>query len=95
MEQAQAHKMVNGAEQAVQNATEKMTQAAHDTVETLREYGERAEEQLRDVGERGREIMDQVSEYIEGHPVAALGIAAAIGFVLGALAGRRSDTEGT
>jgi hypothetical protein len=34
-----------------------------------------------------------VSEYVEGHPMAALGIAAAVGFVLGALAGRRSTAS--
>ena len=89
----QAHKAVNSAEQAVRSATDQVSRAAHDAVESLRDYSERAEEQLRDVGARSREIIDQVSEYIERHPMAALGIAAAVGFTLGALAGRQSGAE--
>jgi ElaB/YqjD/DUF883 family membrane-anchored ribosome-binding protein len=89
----QAHTAVSNAERAVQSATETMTRVAHDAVETMRDYGERAEEQLRGATEQSREVIDKVSEYVEGHPMAALGIAAAVGFVLGALAGRRSTAS--
>lgn len=94
MEQ-QAHNAVNGAEQAAKLSAEKVSRVAHDTVETVREYSERAEEQLREVSERSRELIDKVSDYIEAHPAAALGIAAAVGFVLGALAGRSSASPET
>lgn len=95
MEQ-QAHDVVNGAEQTAKLTAEKMSRVAHDTVDTVREYSELAEEQIREVAEHSRELIDKVSDYVEGHPTAALGIAAAVGFVLGALAGRSSappDTE--
>lgn len=89
----QAHRAVDNAEQTAHIATEKASRTAHDAVEKLRDYSERAEEQLRGMTERSRELMDQASEYIEAHPWAALGIAAAVGFALGALAGRSAGGE--
>lgn len=87
MEQ-QAHSAVSSAERAVQSATEQLAHTAHQTVDSLRDYSERAETHIRDATERSRKLIDQVSDYIEAHPMAALGIAAGVGFVLGALAGR-------
>ncbi|MFL6624136.1 MAG: YqjD family protein [Sulfurifustaceae bacterium] len=85
----QAHTAVDNAEQALQSATERLARAAHQAVDTLSEYGGRAEDRLRSTtqvaGDRSREIMDQVREYVLEHPVAAIGIAAGVGFVLGML----------
>lgn len=89
MQMEQAHTAVDNAEQALQSATERLARAAHQAVDTLSEYGGRAEDRLRSTtqvaGDRSREIMDQVREYVLEHPVAAIGIAAGVGFVLGML----------
>ena len=42
--------------------------------------------------ERSRELMDQVTDYVTEHPMTAIGIAVAVGFVLGALARRGATT---
>lgn len=92
MAMEQAHSAVSRAEQASQSATERLAQTAHQTVDTLSEYGTRAEEQLRETtraaGEQTRELIDQINTYITEHPMAAIGIAVGVGFLLGALARR-------
>ncbi|MBI3897090.1 MAG: hypothetical protein HY308_02205 [Gammaproteobacteria bacterium] len=92
----QAHKAVSSAESALQSTTERVAEAAHDAVEALRGYGESAEEYLRIAGENSRAYIDKASAYIEAHPMAAISIAAAIGFTLGALTSRpphNSETQ--
>lgn len=87
MEMEQAHTTVNEAERALHSATQRLAQAAHEAVDTLSAYVGRAEERLRESGtmasERSREIADQVKQYVEDHPLAAIGIAAGVGFALG------------
>lgn len=65
------------------------TQAAHDAIDSLGQRGAEAEERLRAAGtrasERGQEISEEVAAYVNKNPLASLGIAAAVGFVLGAL----------
>lgn len=98
MEMEQAHTAVDNAERALQSATERLARAAHQAVDTLSAYGGRAEERLRassqTAGERSREVMDQVRQYVLDHPLAAIGIAAGVGFVFGAMmrSGRSDDT---
>jgi ElaB/YqjD/DUF883 family membrane-anchored ribosome-binding protein len=83
----QAHATVSSAERELHSATERLAQAAHHAVDTLSEYGGRAEERLRSSGsaasERSRELVDQVTQYVEDHPLAAVGIAVAVGFAVG------------
>jgi ElaB/YqjD/DUF883 family membrane-anchored ribosome-binding protein len=90
----EAHEAVTSAERAVQTATERLARTAHEAVDTLSAYGERAEERLRDTGktatERSRALIDEASAYVQQHPLAAVGIAVAVGFVVGALASRGS-----
>lgn len=92
----EAHTAVTEAERALQSATERLARAAHQAVDTLSGYGGRAEERLRDTTqiatERSREMMDQVRFYVEEHPLAAIGIAAAVGFTLGMLI-RAGDSD--
>lgn len=92
MAMEQAHSAVTSAEQVAQSATERLAQAAHETVDTLSAYGTRAEEQLRETsriaGEHSRELIDQINAYINEHPMAAVGVAVGVGFLLGALARR-------
>jgi len=94
-----SHAAVSRAEEAIHASAERAARAAHDAVETLGEYGERAKEQLQETGtrvretgrvatERSRELMDQLTGYVSEHPMTAIGIAVAVGFVLGALARR-------
>ena len=96
MEQQQAHAVVTDAERAVQSATERLARAAHQAVDTLSTYGGQAEERIRDTTEvateRSREIIEQVRDYVEQNPVAAIGIAVAVGFTVGLLM-RAGDSQ--
>lgn len=87
MAMEQAHTAVSEAERALQSATERLARAAHQAVDTLTEYSGKAEERLRDTtqaaSERSQEVVGQVRQYVEDHPMAAIGIAAAVGFALG------------
>lgn len=98
-----SHAAVSRAEEAIHASAERAARAAHETVETLGDYSERAKEQLRDTGERlretgraatdrSRELIDEVTNYVTEHPMTAIGIAVAVGFVLGALARRGTTT---
>lgn len=92
----QAHGAVDQAERALQSATERLAQAAHQAVDSLGEYGSRAEERIRDTTqvatERSQEVFGQVRRYVEEHPMAAIGIAVAVGFTVGMLL-RSSDAD--
>ena len=85
----QVHNAVSDAERALQSATERLADAAHRAVDTLSDYTGRAEDRVRDTtrvaSERSREYIDQVRDYVEAHPVAAIGIAAGVGFAFGIL----------
>jgi ElaB/YqjD/DUF883 family membrane-anchored ribosome-binding protein len=91
------HTAVSDAEHALQSATERLANAAHRAVDTLSEYSGRAEERLRDTtqgaSERSREYIGQIREYVEEHPVAAIGIAVAIGFACGVLMRPRASSQ--
>jgi|SRR5581483_8513625 len=98
-----SHAAVNRAEDAVHSTAERAARAAHEAVETIGEYGERAHEQMQETSERlletgrvarerSRELMDQVTDYVTEHPMTAIGIAVAVGFVLGALARRGTSS---
>ena len=87
MAMEQAHTTVTEAEHQLHRATERLARAAHQAVDTFSQYSGRAEERLRESGqvasERSREVIDQVKQYVEDHPLAAIGIAAAVGFTVG------------
>lgn len=85
-------------------ATEQPGEAAHEGVdrtagrsapieEQLRETGEQAAEHMQAAREAGsqqaQELYEQVAAYVREHPLASIGIAAAAGFVIGSLGGRR------
>jgi ElaB/YqjD/DUF883 family membrane-anchored ribosome-binding protein len=89
MNTEQVHDAVSDAERALQSATERLASAAHSAVDTLSDYSGRAEDRVRNTtriaSERSREYLDQIRDYVEAHPVAAIGIAAAVGFAFGIL----------
>lgn len=97
MEMEQAHTTVNEAERALHSATERLAKAAHQAVDTLSVYGGQAEERVRESGavasERSREFVDQVKRYVEDHPMAAIGIAAAVGFGIGMMLRHNGSAE--
>lgn len=71
------------------STTERVAGAAHETVDHLAEHAAQAEERVRRGTERaetyGKDAADSVTRYVQEHPLASLGIAAAAGFVLSAL----------
>lgn len=89
MAMEQAHTAVSDAERALQSATERLARAAHQAVDSLSDYGGKAEERIRNTAQtatdRSREYVNQLQRYVEDHPMMAIGIAAAAGFVVGML----------
>ena len=89
MNTEQVHDAVSDAERALQSATERLASAAHRAVDTFSDYSGRAEDRVRDTtriaSERSLEYLDQIRDYVEAHPVAAVGIAVAVGFAFGVL----------
>ncbi len=67
----------------------KASQAAHEAIDQVGTRGEQAEQMFRERSQqasaRSQEMMDEFTAYIHEHPVTAIGIAIAVGFVLGAL----------
>ncbi|MEJ2645782.1 MAG: hypothetical protein P8180_12805 [Gammaproteobacteria bacterium] len=81
--------IVNESTENMHGTTDRLSKAAHDAVDRMAERGGHAEERIRDVGrraaDRSRETIDTIPQYVERHPYRALGIAAAVGLVVGAL----------
>jgi ElaB/YqjD/DUF883 family membrane-anchored ribosome-binding protein len=75
------------------SAAEELLAAAQPSAERMQEMRERADEALRGARERietaGGELDDQLQDQVRRHPYAALGIAAAIGLVIGVLVSRK------
>jgi ElaB/YqjD/DUF883 family membrane-anchored ribosome-binding protein len=64
-------------------------QAAHEAIDQISARSAEAEERLREASaratERTQELAGDVTEYVNKNPLAALGIAAAAGFIIGSL----------
>ncbi len=77
---------------ASHTTTDRVAQAAHEAVDHIAARGSRAEERLRETGhhatERSREIVDEVTRYVNENPLTSVGIAVAVGFVLGTITRR-------
>ena len=74
-------------------AAEELLAAAQPSAERMKEMRARADEALRGARERlegaGGELDDQLRDQVQKHPYAALGIAAAVGLVIGVLVSRK------
>ncbi|WP_435103425.1 DUF883 family protein [Arhodomonas sp. AD133] len=96
--------MNEGAGDERHRTTERLASAAHETVDRLAERGGYAEERIRERGadaasrvnearqrarSEGEEVYEQLNGYLRTHPYTSLGIAAAAGFIVGALLRRR------
>lgn len=64
-------------------------EAAHEAIDQISDRSAEAEERLRQAGaqasKRTEELAGDVSEYVSQNPLTAVGIAAAAGFLIGAL----------
>jgi ElaB/YqjD/DUF883 family membrane-anchored ribosome-binding protein len=93
----QAHETVARAEHELHSATDWLARAAHQAVDSLSDYGRPAEERLRETGrvarERSRELAEQVTHYVEEHPLVAVGMAVAVGFAVGMMIGASGERE--
>lgn len=71
------------------NITARAAQAAHEAIDQISDRSAEAEERLRQAGaqasKRTEELAGDVSEYVSKNPLTAVGIAAAAGFIIGAL----------
>lgn len=82
--QATAHDTVDRAARGVHDTVDRIADSAGRAASTLSEKGE----QFAETGER---VMAQTRSYVQTHPVAAIGIAVAAGFLLSRLL--RSDSH--
>lgn len=73
----------------VVSAAEELLSGASPSAERMKEIRDRAEEALRGVGERVEDAGAELEDRVRKHPYAALGIAAAVGLVLGVLLSRK------
>jgi len=73
----------------VVSAAEELLAAGQPSAERMKEIRERADEALRGARERLQGAGGELEEQVRKHPYAALGIAAAIGLVIGVLASRK------
>jgi len=70
-------------------AAEELLAAAQPSPERMAQIKDRAEEALRDARERLKDAGDELGEQVKKHPLAALGIAAGLGVILGLLLSRK------
>lgn len=70
-------------------AAEELLSAAAPSAERMKDIRDRAEGALRGARERLEGVGDELEQQVRKHPVAALGIAAGIGLILGLLLSRK------
>ena len=70
-------------------AAEELLAAAAPSAEKMKDVRDRAEEALRGARERLEGAGEELEQQVRRHPIAALGIAAGIGLVLGLLLARK------
>jgi ElaB/YqjD/DUF883 family membrane-anchored ribosome-binding protein len=73
----------------VVSAAEELLAAAQPSAERMKEMRERADEALRGARERLESAGGELEDQVRKHPYAALGIAAAVGLVIGVLVSRK------
>lgn len=73
----------------VVSAAEELLAAAQPSAERMTEMRERADEALRGARERLESAGGELEDQVRKHPYAALGIAAAVGLVIGVLVSRK------
>jgi ElaB/YqjD/DUF883 family membrane-anchored ribosome-binding protein len=87
--EAPGDKLMKELRDVVSAAEELLAAAGSENAERLREIRERAEVALRGARERLESAGEELEDRVREHPYAALGIAAAVGLVIGILLSRK------
>jgi ElaB/YqjD/DUF883 family membrane-anchored ribosome-binding protein len=87
--EAASDKLMKELRDVVVAAEELLGATAGDNAERLKEIRERAEAALKGARERLEGAGSEIEERVRQHPFAALGIAAAVGLVIGVLLSRK------
>jgi len=86
---AAGDKLMNELREVVAAAEELLAAAGSDNAERLKEIRARAEVALQGAREKLEEAGEEMEDRVRKHPYAALGIAAAVGLVIGILLSRK------
>jgi len=86
---AAGDKLMNELREVVAAAEELLAAAGSDNAERLKEIRARAEVALQGAREKLEEAGEEIEGRVRKHPYAALGIAAAVGLVIGILLSRK------
>lgn len=86
---AAGDKLMSELRAVVAAAEELLAAAGNESTERLNELRGRAEEALRGARARLEGAGEEIEDQVRRHPVAALGIAAAVGLVIGVLLARK------
>jgi ElaB/YqjD/DUF883 family membrane-anchored ribosome-binding protein len=87
--EAASDKLMKELREVMAAAEELLAAAGSDNAERLKEIRDRAEAALRGARERLEGAGEEIEDRVRRHPFAALGIAAAVGLVIGVLLSRK------
>jgi ElaB/YqjD/DUF883 family membrane-anchored ribosome-binding protein len=87
--EAASDKLMKELREVMAAAEELLAAAGSDNAERLKEIRARAEAALRGARERLEGAGEEIEDQVRRHPFAALGIAAAVGLVIGVLLSRK------
>ena len=91
--EASAHEKVDRTQSSVHSTVDRAARGAHETVDRIADkatqYASRMGEKSGELSQQKDRLMAETRTYVQTHPVAAIGIAVAAGFVLSRLL--RSD----
>ncbi len=82
--------LVRDAEQVLANAGDAAGEQAADLQARMREALDASRDRLHELKASAREHLDEYDEYVRAHPYQSIGVAVAIGALIGVLLGRRS-----
>ena len=82
--------LVRDAEQVLSSAGDAAGSEVEDLQARLRDALDASRSRLRDLKDSAREHLDECDEYVRSHPYQSIGVAVAVGALIGVLLGRRS-----
>jgi ElaB/YqjD/DUF883 family membrane-anchored ribosome-binding protein len=82
--------LVRDAEDVLANAGDAAGEQVADLQERMRKALEASRSRLQELREAARVHLDEYDEYVRSHPYQSIGVAVAVGALLGLLMGRRS-----
>jgi ElaB/YqjD/DUF883 family membrane-anchored ribosome-binding protein len=83
--------LVRDAEDVLANAGDAAGEQVTDLQERMRKALDASRSRLNDMRDSAREHLDEYDEYVRSHPYQSIGMAVAVGALLGVLLGRRSS----